>query len=398
MNRIVALTGICAFLLLMPKKSEERVKWRFNYAMKTIVIDAGHGGHDAGCHGTSAYEKNVTLSVALKLGAMLEKNMPGVKVIYTRKTDEFIELHERASISNRHKADLFISIHCNANKNTSAYGTETWTMGLHKTEGNLDVAKRENSAILMEKNYDINYDGFDPNSPEAYIMFSLNQNAFINQSLMLASNVEEEFKKDGRSSRGVKQAGFLVLWRTTMPAILIETGFLTNRNEEQYLASDKGQNELTQSIFTAIKNYKIKMEGEVNALFNTNDRTISVQQENQPKENNLEVKQNIPQEKPNLNAQTTPGNTNQVKQETSVDTYYSIQLGASKNTINIKAAPFSDVTAVRVETDNTGMNRVFAGKHKSKEEAMKQMEELSNKGFKGCFIVGFENGNRFVVH
>jgi N-acetylmuramoyl-L-alanine amidase len=397
-NKIVALTGIYVFLLLLPKKSEERVKWHFNYMMKTIVIDAGHGGHDAGCHGTSAYEKNVTLSVALKLGAMLEKNLPGVKVVYTRRTDEFIELHERASVANRHKADLFISIHCNANKNTAAYGTETWTMGLHKTEGNLEVAKRENSAILMEKNYDIHYDGFDPNSPEAYIMFSLNQNAFINQSLMLASNVEEEFKKDGRFSRGVKQAGFLVLWRTTMPAILIETGFLTNRNEESYLASEKGQNELTQSIFTAIKNYKIKMEDEVNALFNTKDRTLTVQQENQPDEKSVDVKQQIPQDKPSMSSLTTPDSNPQPKEETVSNTYYSIQLAASKNPINIKAAPYTDVKSLRLETDNTGMNRVFAGKHKTKEDALKQLNELTGKGFKGCFIVGFENGNRFVVH
>lgn len=395
MNKSVAFVAILIGMLLLPKNSEERVKWHFNYAVKTIVIDAGHGGHDSGCHGTSAFEKNITLSVALKLGAMIEKNMPGVKVVYTRKTDEFVELHERASIANRHKADLFISIHCNANKNTAAFGTETWTMGLHKTEGNLEVAKRENSAILMEKDYDIHYDGFDPNSPEAYIIFSLNQNAFINQSLTLASLIEEEFKKNGRTSRGVKQAGFLVLWRTTMPAILIETGFLTNRNEEQYLASEKGQNELTLSIFTAVKSYKQKMESEVNSLFNPNDRTIQIKPEQEPTKEPLhQVKDNkIYQTQPTV---PEPGNTEAWRNN---KTYYSIQLAASKNQIDIKAVPYKGIADVRKDTDSTGLTRVYCGKYKTKEEALQQLEVLSNKGFKDCFIVGFdEQGKRFVVH
>jgi N-acetylmuramoyl-L-alanine amidase len=390
-KKIVALIVFSLLLVFVPKKSEQHVKWGFNYTMKTIVIDAGHGGHDGGCHGVSAHEKNVTLSVALKLGALLEKNIPGLNVIYTRKTDAFVELHERAAIANRYKADLFVSIHCNANNNTSAYGTESWTMGLHKSEGNLDVAKRENSAILMEKNYDIHYEGFDPNSPEAYIMFSLNQNAFIDQSLMLAANVEDEFKKDGRFSRGVKQAGFLVLWRTTMPAILIETGFLTNSNEEQYLASEKGQNELTQSIFTAIKNYKIKVEGEVNALFSNQDRTVSVKNDQgnivestDPKK--IDTVQSPAPDKTTADHKTTPS------------VYYSVQLAASKNQINIKTAPYSDVQMVRVEADDSGYFRVFAGKHSTKKAAMDQLDVLVQKGFKGCFIVGFENGKRFVVH
>ena len=170
MRRLCSLCLLLA-LLLVPFKSQLHKSYLFNYHMRTIVIDAGHGGHDAGCHGTSAYEKNVTLAVALKLGALIEKNLPGTKVVYTRRTDVFIELNERAMIANRNNADLFISIHCNANKNTSAYGTESWTMGLHKTEGNLEVAKRENSSILYEKDYLEKYDGFDPNSPEAYIVF-----------------------------------------------------------------------------------------------------------------------------------------------------------------------------------------------------------------------------------
>lgn len=228
------------------------------YTFKTIVLDAGHGGHDTGCRGVIDNEKNVTLDIVLKLGALIKKTYPGVKVVYTRQTDTFIELYERANIANRVKADLFVSVHCNASKSTTAYGTETWLMGLHKSDGNLEVSKRENDVIMLEDNYQENYEGFDPNSPEGYIILSMNQNAHIDQSINLASKVEEEFVKDGRQTRGVKQAGFLVLWRTTMPAILIETGFLTNREEERYLVSEKGKNEVAASILQAVALLKQK--------------------------------------------------------------------------------------------------------------------------------------------
>src|SRR5215831_12221573 len=249
-----------------------------SYRIKTIVLDAGHGGHDTGCRGAHSNEKDVTLAIVLKIGAMMQKTYPDIKVIYTRTTDEFIELYERANIANRNNADLFISIHCNANRNTSAYGTETWLMGLHKSEDNLEVSKRENDVILLEDNYQQNYDGFDPNSPEGYIILSMNQNAHLNQSIDLASKVEDEFRKDGRTSRGVKQAGFLVLWRTTMPSILVETGFLTNREEEKYLVSPKGQNEIATSVLNAITAYKNEVEGSesgVQSVFDNNTTTDS---------------------------------------------------------------------------------------------------------------------------
>jgi N-acetylmuramoyl-L-alanine amidase len=196
------------------------------YVLKTVVIDAGHGGHDHGCSGSSNKEKTVALNLALKLGALIEKNYPDVKVVYTRKTDVFVELYERAAIANRNNADLFICIHCNANPSSSPSGTETYVMGLHKTEANLNVAKRENDVILMEDDYSQHYDGFDPNNPASHIIFSLNQHAFMEQSILFASSVEKYFKTNSnRSSRGVKQAGFLVLWKTAMPSVLIETGF-----------------------------------------------------------------------------------------------------------------------------------------------------------------------------
>ena len=210
------------------------------YRIKTVVIDPGHGGHDPGCLGPNSKEKHIALSVALKLGKKLKEHYPNMEVIYTRQTDKFVELHERAAIANRSDADVFICIHANAAV-PAAFGTETFVMGLHKSAGNLEVAKRENSAILMEDDYETNYNGFDPNSDEANIIFSLYQNTFLDQSILLAQNVQKEFADyAGRYNRGVKQAGLLVLWRTTMPAVLIEAGFITNNSEETYLLVQEG--------------------------------------------------------------------------------------------------------------------------------------------------------------
>ncbi len=225
-----------------------------------IVIDAGHGGKDPGSISKKVQEKKVTLDIARKLGKMLTDSFKDVKVVYTRYNDSFVELHERAKIANRNKASIFISIHCNHNHNTSANGSETYVMGLHKSNDNLDVSKRENEAVLYEDNYEKqqDYEGFDPNSPEAHIIFSFYQNAFREQSLTLASKVEKHLgaRKKVKKSRGVKQAGFLVLWKTTMPSILIETGFISNATEREYLASDSGKKEVATAVFKAVKDYK----------------------------------------------------------------------------------------------------------------------------------------------
>jgi N-acetylmuramoyl-L-alanine amidase len=225
------------------------------------VIDAGHGGHDPGTSGKSLKEKEVALKIALKLGSYIEKNIPGVKVIYTRKDDRYLSLDERAEIANKAKADLFICIHANSLPGAPAYGTETYVMGLHKDKSNFEVAKRENSVILMDENYEERYEGFDPKSPESYILFTLNQSAYQESSLRFAAKVEEQFKnRVGRNSRGVKQAGFMVLWKTTMPSVLIETGFLSNANEEKYLGTENGQDMIASGIYRAFKEYKTEME------------------------------------------------------------------------------------------------------------------------------------------
>ncbi len=231
-----------------------------SYKLRTIVIDAGHGGKDPGCSGAFSKEKHVALSVALELGRIVNEYLPEIKVIYTRNSDKFIELHERANIANRNNADLFVSIHCNAGPHYFR-GSETYAMGLHKTEGNLQVSIRENESILLEDDYLDNYEGFDPKSTEAYILFSLMQNAHLGNSLNVASKVETQFKdRVSRHSRGVKQAGFLVLWKTTMPSILVELGFLTNKNEEVYLNNKKNQVYLASALFRAIRDFKNEME------------------------------------------------------------------------------------------------------------------------------------------
>jgi N-acetylmuramoyl-L-alanine amidase len=232
-----------------------------DYKVDVIVIDAGHGGKDNGTHGKFLKEKDLALKTALKLGSYIEKNLPEVKVIYTRKDDRYLALDERAAIANKAKADLFICIHANANPNTKAFGTETFVMGLTKEGKNFEVSKRENSVILMDEDYKERYEGFDPSSPESFILFSLTQSAYQESSLRFAQKVEDQFKsRIGRTSRGVKQDVFWVLWSTAMPSVLIETGFLTNNQEEKFLASENGQDLIATGIYRAFKEYKSEVE------------------------------------------------------------------------------------------------------------------------------------------
>ncbi|MFC2187211.1 N-acetylmuramoyl-L-alanine amidase [Fulvivirgaceae bacterium LMO-SS25] len=232
------------------------------YSVKRVVIDAGHGGHDSGTLGRSSKEKDVALKIALELGRIMNEYLPDVEIIYTRKSDKFLDLKERARIANRENADLFISVHCNAAGNRSVYGTETFVMGLSKVAGNFEVAKRENAVILLEDNYEEKYEGFDPNKEESYILFNMYQKAFLRNSLSLAANVENQFAtRVGRKSRGVKQGPFWVLWDTSMPSVLVETGFLSNQSEENYLNSEKGRVYIASGIFRAVRDYKNELEG-----------------------------------------------------------------------------------------------------------------------------------------
>lgn len=375
-----------------------------NPAIKTIVIDAGHGGHDPGCHGRKGKEKEVTLSVALKLGKLISENHPDVKVVYTREKDEFIELHERANIANRNHADLFISIHCNSGK-SNAYGVETFSMGLHRSADNLDVAKRENESVLLEKDYKTKYDGFDPNSPEASIIFTLYQNAFLEQSLTIASLVQDEFREvDKRFDRGVKQAGFLVLVYTAMPSILIETGFLTNPEDERLMVTDKGQLKIAESIYRAFRKYK----GDLDDVKINEGKRDELKQDNKPEE---KPKDNL-YKKP-ISNKPVPSDVKQVEDSTKIfDTVqskralnnepentkesavtYKVQFSSSDKKIPLTSNQFKQLKGVSEYVEN-GMYKYTVGNFNDFNEAMNLQKEIRTNGFKEAFVVAFKDGKR----
>ncbi|MDR1780656.1 MAG: N-acetylmuramoyl-L-alanine amidase [Tannerella sp.] len=256
MNRIIYIF-LFGLLALLIASAAPAMKKNGQQQPFTVVIDAGHGGKDPGSIGYNTKEKAINLAVALKLGKLITDSHKDVNVIYTRKTDRFVELIERANIANRNNADLFISIHTNSVKRgKTVHGAETYTLGLAKTQENLDVAMLENSAILLEDNYEQHYEGFDPNSTESYIMFETLQNAHLEQSVKLASEIQKAFGSAKRLNRGVRQAGFLVLKATSMPSVLIELGFISNRDEEKFMRSEAGQNQLANSIYKAFAKYK----------------------------------------------------------------------------------------------------------------------------------------------
>jgi N-acetylmuramoyl-L-alanine amidase len=284
---IISTLMLVLFCSFLSHKDDPKRKVRI------IVIDAGHGGKDPGCAGVSCKEKEVALSVALKLGKLIEENIKDVKVIFTRKTDVFVELEDRAKIANDNNADLFISIHCNAagkavmvkdkksgkmrpktfknskgktitveTANPEPFGSETYVMGLKNEEGKMKVAQRENSAMLLEDNYETKYQGFDPNSEESYIIMSNYTSSYVIQSAGLAMKIQEQYsKKAGRVDKGVHRQSIWVLWRTSMPSVLTEIGYLTNPNEEKFLGSDKGQSYLAACLFRALRKYKDEQEG-----------------------------------------------------------------------------------------------------------------------------------------
>lgn len=341
--------------------------------VKRVVIDAGHGGHDPGAVGKKFKESSITLSIALKLGQMIQQEFPEVEVIYTRKTDVFVELHKRAHIANEAKADLFISLHCNASKSTSATGTETWVMGLHKSEANLEVARLENATILLEDDYGARYDGFDPNSPEAYIIFSLFQNLYLDQSLNLAAQIQKQFtNRLGRVNRGVKQAGFLVLYKTTMPGVLIEAGFISNAEEEIYLGSDHGQQQLAKAIFAAFKTYKTGIE-DVIIPEDTDEALVS------PPDTARVVQKDPPVVKDTL-------------QQSGIISFR-VQFTTSPKEKDLRDPVFSGLKDVK-SYYHSGLYKYTAGIFSIMDEAVRYQGEVRQKGFKDAFVVAFLDEKR----
>ena len=317
----------------------------------TVVIDAGHGGKDPGNTGNGFIEKDIALKISNNLGMLLEKR--DVNVIYTRKKDVFIGLFERANIANQSDAQLFISIHCDAFRTSQPYGAGTFVLGLHANERNFEIAKKENSVIFYEDDYENTYDGFDPNNPESVIGLTLMQEEYLDQSIIAASYIQNSFVNSlKRKNRDVKQAGFAVLRYTYMPSVLVETGFLTNRNEGLYLNSSKGQTEIANAISLAVLKYR-------NDFFkNLSTSSIS----NESLNNNL---------------------------------FYRVQIAASKKLLDLKPYNFNGLKSVDVVKEGSVYKYLY-GKHKSLEDANKSLVKAKNFGFETSFIITYQN-NKIIT-
>lgn len=360
-------------------------------AQFTVVLDAGHGGKDAGNLGTKRYkktEKDISLDVTLLVGKYIEENYPDVKLVYTRKSDIFPTLNDRVEIANNAKADLFISIHCNAAENKTASGTETFVMGLHKTEESLKSAMRENASIYLEKDYEKNYQGFDPKDPDTYIILSMRENAYLDQSISLAKGVQDQFRtRVGRKDRGVKQAGHFVTSFTNMPAVLVELGFLSNSEEEDYLHSDDGQTFMASAIYRAFKDFKEKAEAKKTT------KTDPPKNES-PKTPEPEVVQGIKTEPIKSEKENSASiNSPIIWKEVTKGIKYQVQILSSPKPIDKKSSDFKGLE--RVESYiQVGVHKYLAGSTSSFKEAKKMQEYLRTLGFKDAFIVAFENGQR----
>ncbi len=332
-----------------------------------VMIDPGHGGRDTGTPGTKRYkttEKDIALDVSLALGKMLDK-LPNVKVLYTRTADTYPTLSQRAVMTNKKKADLFISIHCNAQpgKKGTAYGSETFVLGLSKNKANLEVAKRENSVIYKEDNYQEVYKGFDPNSPESLISLIILQEEYLDQSIEIASYIQKEFKVTAkRKDRGVKQAGFWVLSKTYMPSVLVELGFLTHKKEEDYLNSKKGKKVMTKSLYNAVKKY-IELHS-----------TTSYADEEEGMLEATNTEETLP-------SRVYKGVT------------FKVQLSASSKKIATKPYNFKGLDQISREKAG-GIFRYFYGKTSDYEEIKRLKAVAKSKGYSDCYIVAFKKGKK----
>jgi N-acetylmuramoyl-L-alanine amidase len=377
---IIIVLGIfkCTFLIAQAET---------NNKIRCIVIDAGHGGKDPGARGSKHNEKDLALAIALKFGNHIKENLPDVKVIYTRDSDVFIPLQERTEIANKNQADVFISIHCNSNKSQIPYGTETYAMGLTKTEGNLEVAKRENSVILKEDNFSTKYEGFD-NSPESYIMFSLMQNTHIDQSLILASDIQNQFKERiNRNVRGVKQAGFLVLWKTAMPSVLVETGFISNPEEEKFLASSKGQDYISSSIFRAFRDYKNEIENKSIYVSNGYNNGKSIKTDST---NGKSIKKDSAGRKSSKTEFIKTPIPIKPSDSTNVEIYYAVQICSSKKPIALNSKIFKGYKNVE-EHKMPDYYKYTLGKKSNLHDILEYSKPIRN-AFPGAFIIALKDG------
>lgn len=364
-----------------------------------VVIDAGHGGHDPGAIGKISKEKNINLNVALKLGKQIQKNCPDVKVIYTRTRDVFIPLNRRAEIANDAKADLFISVHTNAlANNRTAKGASTWTLGLAKSDANLEVAKRENSVILYESDYKTRYAGFNPNSSESYIIFEFMQDKYMSQSVHLASLVQKQFRNTCRRvDRGVHQAGFLVLKASAMPSILIELGFISTPEEERYLNSEAGTTTLANGIFRAFLTYKREQEIRLNG----SSRTVLPEDTPQPEEEAKETAKTTPETTPKPTGQngkpaSRPAEKAAVAQTESSSLVFKVQVLTSVRPLAKNDKRLKGLKNVDYYKED-GLYKYTYGASSDYNKVLRTKRSITAK-FKDAFIVAFKNGKKVNIN
>lgn len=363
----------------------------------TVVIDPGHGGHDPGAIGRISKEKNINLKVALKLGSEIQKNCPDVKVIYTRSKDVFIPLDRRAEIANNAKADLFISIHTNAlAKNRTFKGASTWTLGLAKSDANLEVAKRENAVILYESDYQTRYAGFNPNSAESYIIFELMQDKYMSQSVHLASLVQKEFKQtSNRIDRGVHQAGFLVLKASAMPSILVELGFISTPDEERYLNSEMGSSSLANSIYRAFLTYK--REHEIRSKGSSNTPLPSKEPEVAPAENRTTTRSETSptvQSAPKKAAVSVPEKTKKADTAHSKPVF-KIQILASDHKLRTNDSQLKGLKGTGYYYEKR-LYKYTYGTSTDYNQVLRTLRSIKSK-FPDAFIIAFKNGQKTNV-
>ncbi len=353
-------------LLLVINVSPLSAKHKF-----TVVIDAGHGGHDSGALGKKSKEKDINLAVALLVGKKIERNNKDVKVVYTRKKDVFVTLKGRADIANRNNADLFISIHSNS-ASPRAYGTETYILGLHKTKSNLRVAMRENSVILLEDNHQKRYQNFNPRSVDSYIMFDFMQDKYLENSMFLASAVQKEFQRKRRHNRGVRQAGFMVLHRSACASVLIELGFVTNKKEERFMKSRKGQEQLASAIYKAFISYKKRYQKKTSTTLEAT-KTAKKTSTTKSKKQKTEKKQ------PNVNNGVV----------------YKIQLVSLKRKISTKSKVFKGLSNIHYYKEN-GFYKYTYGKTNSYNKIKSLRKNIQQK-FPQAMIIAFQNKKKISI-
>ena len=353
-----------------------------------VTLDAGHGAHDFGAVYNGHVEKNIALAIVLKVGKILEEN-PKIDVIYTRKTDVFIDLIERANIANRADANIFVSIHCNANRNTAADGTETYVMGMTKVASNLEAAKKENSVITLEKDYKQKYEGFDPNSPETMIGMTLMQEEYLDNSISMASKVEEEFAALGKKLRqgGVKQAPYMVLHKAYMPRVLIETGFISNPVEGNILDSEEGQDDIANAIANAIISYKKEYfgNGNLDSDYEKPSRKII---EKPLKDTSISIKQQL---------MDVPLTKKPAENQAMVDgVIFKVQLSASVKKVELDSKNFKGLKNISI-SQTKNLYKYMYGETSNYEEGKKLLQEAKSKGYKNAYLIAFKDGKSISV-